>query len=89
MTLDKLKTLLLPKEEIAGIELTDSYIKGLGFNSDLNSTWVDFQVGLPQGIVNNGNLLRPDLLSNILLQVKATYFRTKKEKVYVYPLFRY
>jgi len=83
MSFAELKTLLLPKEEVAGIELTDSYIKGLGFNSDLRSTWVDFQVGLPQGIVNNGNLLRPDLLSKILIQVKTTYFKQKKEKVYV------
>lgn len=83
MSLEELKTLLLPKEEIAGIELTDNYIKGLGFNNGLSSTWVDFQVGLPKGIVNSGNLLRPDLLTNILTQTRATYFGQKKENTYV------
>lgn len=84
MSLEEFKTLLLPKEKIVGIELTDTYIKGLGFNSDLNSTWVDFQVGLPKGIVNGGNLLKPDLLTNILAQTRATYFgQRKEEKTYV------
>lgn len=82
MTLDKLKTLLLPKEEIVGIEITDTYIKVLGFNGDTSKTWVDFKVDLPMGTVVNGNLVKPEVLNTILKKIRSNYFKKRKEKVY-------
>jgi hypothetical protein len=82
MALDKLKTFLLPKEEIVGIEITDNCLKFIGFSGTPNKNWVDFNVNLPEGVIVNGNLIKPDILSGILSKTKKAYFQKKKEKVY-------
>jgi len=82
MALDKLKTFLLPKEEIVGIEITDNCLKFIGYSGNPSKNWVDFNVNLPEGIIVNGNLVKPDILSGILNKTKKTYFKKKKEKVY-------
>ena len=83
MAFDRLKTFLLPKEEIVGVEITDNCLKFIGFLGTPNKTWVDFNVNLPEGVIVNGNLIKPEVLSNILNKTKKAYFQKKKEKVYV------
>ncbi len=82
MTLDNFKTLLLPKEEIVGIEITDTYIKVLGFSGDTSKTWVDFKVNLPVGTIVGGNLVKLEILNAVLKKIRNNYFKKRKEKVY-------
>lgn len=83
MAFNRLKTFLLPKEEIVGVEITDNCLKFIGFLGTPNKNWVDFNVNLPEGVIVNGNLIKPEVLSNILSKTKKAYFQKKKEKVYV------
>lgn len=82
MNLDKFKAVLLPREEIVGIEITDTCVKVLGFSGDTRKIWVDFKVDLPVGSIIGGNLIKPEILNAVLRKIRHDYFKKRKEKVY-------
>lgn len=79
----KFSKYLLAKEYIAGLEITDSFLRFILFDPiKKDKIILAYETDLEPGIVNNGELQKPEILKNILLNLRNNLALKKIKNLY-------